>query len=177
MDPGREDALASLERLLALDGVRGVLVHPWEETIPANHPHVVALARAAAARGVPAVVEAGHPMVAEAMALSDLAGRVEGAVIMTRGGQVNMSGLGQQSADFAMEAARNLHALSTGVYRQDWLERAVARFGAERLLHGSAAPVFSLGFQLERLRRAAMSEDERRLVLGGNAVRLFGLAT
>lgn len=175
VDPWRDDARAALELLLERETVRGLLVHPWEETIPANHPRVVALARAAVARGRPAVVEAGHPLLAEALALADLAHQIEGPVVMTRGGQVNMSGLGQRSADLALEAAPNLHALSVGVYRQDWLERTVERLGPERLLHGSSAPLFSLGFELERLRRAAMSDHERALVLGGNAVRLFGV--
>lgn len=176
VDPWRDDAVAAVERLLAYDAVRGVLVHPWEETVPANHPRVVAVARAAAARGLPVVVEAGYPMLAEALSLADLARQVGGPVVMTRGGQLNMSGLGQQSADLALEAASNLHTLSAGVYRQDWLERAVERFGAERLLHGSGAPVFSLGFELERLRRAAMAGPARQLVLGDNARRLFRLS-
>jgi uncharacterized protein len=53
----------------------------------------------------------------------------------------------------------------------------VRRFGAERLLHGSCAPVFDLGYELERVRRADMEDDERAAVMGGNAAALFGLAT
>ena len=96
---------------------------------------------------------------------------------MTRGGQVNMAGLAQQSADLALDAAPNLCALSAGMYRQDWLEGCVRQFGAERLLHGSCAPVFDLGYEAQRVRQAQMTDDERAAVLGGNAARLFGLAT
>ena len=157
--------------------MRGLLLHPWEETFPANGERAVALAGAAAARGYPVLVEAGHPLVAEALSLADLARRVDGTVVMTRGGQVNMAGLAQQSADLALAAAPNLCALSAGMYRQDWLEGCVRQFGATRLLYGSCAPVFDLGYEVERVHRAQMGDDERAAVLGGNAAALFGLAT
>ena len=177
LDPWQDDTPARLAALLEHPAVRGLLLHPWEETFSANSDRAVALAGAAAARGYPVLVEAGHPLVAEALSLSDLARRVDGIVVMTRGGQVNMAGLAQQSADFALDAAPNLRALSAGMYRQDWLEGCVRRFGAERLLHGSCAPVFDLGYELERVRRAHMEDDERAAVMGGNAAALFGLAT
>ncbi len=177
LDPWQDDARDRLAALLAHPSVRGLLLHPWEETFPANSERALALAALAAAHGRPVVVEAGHPLVAEALSLADLARRVDGTVVMTRGGQVNMSGLAQQSADLALAAAPNLRALSAGMYRQDWLESCVRQFGAERLLHGSCAPVFDLGYEAERGRHAQMSDDDRAAVMGGNAVALFGLAT
>jgi predicted TIM-barrel fold metal-dependent hydrolase len=175
LDPWQDDTPDRLVALLGHPAVRGLLLHPWEETFSANCERAVVLAGVAAARGYPVLVEAGHPLLAEALALSDLARRVDGTVVMTRGGQVNMAGLAQQSADLALAAAPNLRALSAGMYRQDWLEGCVRRFGAERLLHGSCAPVFDLGYELERVRRAAMQDDERAAVMGGNAAELFGL--
>jgi uncharacterized protein len=177
LDPWQDGAPARLTALLEHPSVRGLLLHPWEETFSANGERAVALAVQTAACGYPVVVEAGHPLVAEALSLADLARRVDGTVVMTRGGQVNMAGLAQQSADLALEAAPNLCALSAGMYRQDWLESCVRHFGAERLLHGSCAPVFDLGYELQRARHARMSDAERAAVLGGNAVALFGLAT
>jgi hypothetical protein len=177
LDPWQADAAEQLARLLEHPAVRGLLLHPWEETFPANHERALALAAQAAAAGRPVVVEAGHPLVAEALALADLARGVDGTVVMTRGGQVNLSGLAQQSADLALEAAPNLRALTAGMYRQDWLEGCVRRFGAARLLLGSCAPVFDLGYEAERPRHAAMGDDERAAVMGGNATVLFGLAT
>ena len=177
LDPWQASAPARLAALLEHPSVRGLLLHPWEETFSANSERAVALAGQAAASGYPVVVEAGHPLVAEALSLADLARRVEGTVVMTRGGQVNMAGLAQQSADLALEAAPNLCALTAGMYRQDWLESCVRHFGAARLLHGSCAPVFDLGYELQRAQHARMNDSERAAVLGGNAVALFGLAT
>ena len=155
--------------------MRGVLVHPWEETVPANHARVRALAQRAAAAGRPTIVETGWPFLSEALAVADLARGLDGPVIMTRGGQVNMAGLAQQSADMALETTPNLLALVCGVYRMDWIERAVPTFGPERILHGSSAPVFDLGFELERLRRAEIEPEARAISMGGAAARLFGL--
>jgi hypothetical protein len=90
---------------------------------------------------------------------------------------VNLAGLAQQSADLALEAAPNLCALTAGMYRQDWLEGCVRRFGAARLLLGSCAPVFDLAYEAQRPRHAQMGDDERAAVMGGNAMVLFGLAT
>jgi predicted TIM-barrel fold metal-dependent hydrolase len=177
LDPWQDDAADRLAALLEHPAVRGLLLHPWEETFPANSDRAVALAGIAAAQGYPVLVEAGHPLVAEALSLSDLARRVDGTVVMTRGGQVNMAGLAQQSADFALAAAPNLCALSAGMYRQDWLESCVRRCGAARLLYGSCAPVFDLGYEVERVHHAQMDDDARDAVLGGNAAALFGLAT
>jgi predicted TIM-barrel fold metal-dependent hydrolase len=177
LDPWQDGAPDRLARLLEHPAVRGLLLHPWEETFPANHERALALAVQAAAYGRPVIVEAGHPLVAEALSLADLARRVEGTVVMTRGGQVNMAGLAQQSADLALDAAPNLCALSAGMYRQDWLEGCVRLYGAERLLYGSCAPVFDIGYEAERVRRAHMADDERAAVIGGNAVALFGLST
>ena len=144
LDPWREDAAQRLRELLAHPAVRGLLLHPWEETFPANSERAVALAAHTAALGYPAVVEAGHPLLAEALSLADLARQVDGTVVMTRGGQINMAGLAQQSADLALEAAPNLRSLSAGMYRAGLAGGARAVFGAERLLHGSCAPVFDL---------------------------------
>ena len=179
LDPWQDDAADRLAALLEHPAVRGLLLHPWEETFPAN-----SRARRRARRrwppraGYPVLVEAGHPLVAEALSLSDLARRVDGTVVMTRGGQVNMAGLAQQSADLALDAAPNLRALSAGMYRQDWLEGCVRQFGAERLLHGSCAPVFDLGYELQRVRQRADGQTtSARRCMGGNAAALFGLAT
>ena len=76
LDPWQDDAAARLPRLLEHPAVRGLLLHPWEETFAANSRAArVALAAQAAARGYPVVVEAGHPLVAEALSLADLARR------------------------------------------------------------------------------------------------------
>lgn len=93
------------------------------------------LARLAADAGRATVVETGFPMFAEAPKVAELARAVApGAVVATRGAQLNMSGLGQRNADLALERAPNLSVSMAGMHRQDWLERVIHRFGPERVL-------------------------------------------
>lgn len=176
IDPWDDEAPATLAGLLERDAVAGLLLHPWEETFPANHERAVVLARLAADAGRTIVVEAGFPLLAEALAVAELARAVAPApVVATRGLQLNMSGLGQRSADLALESAPNLHIHAAGMYRQDWLEQTILAVGPDRVLFGSLCPVFDQQLELARLLDAPLGADDRHRVLGGNAADLFGV--
>lgn len=54
------------------------------------------------------------------------------------------------------------------------VEEFVDRFGAERLLYGSAAPLHYPEAQWLRVTRAEVSDEEKEKILGGNAAALFG---
>lgn len=175
VDPWEKDAADVAERALAAGAV-GVFAHPWEETFRVNdHALLAPLTAMLAGSGRPLVVEAGWPWLAEPGQLADLARRApEVPIVATRGGHMNMSGLSGQTAFQALATAPNLSVMTSGVYRQDWLEQVIADLGAERLLYGSLAP--ALDQRLEILRPTALvDEAARTAVLGGNAVRLFGL--
>jgi uncharacterized protein len=63
---------------------------------------------------------------------------------------------------------------TSGVYREDFLEGVVERFGAERLLYASAFPQFDPRLELLRVRWAPkLGDDAREAILGGNATRLL----
>ena len=51
--------------------------------------------------------------------------------------------------------------------------RAVDDFGAKRMLFGSNAPFQYVSSSLLKIRRASISEDERKLILSGNAMRVL----
>lgn len=175
VDPWEKDAAATAEHALAAGAV-GLFLHPWEETFRVNdHALLAPLLELLAWTERPLVVEAGWPWLAEPGQLADLARRTpEVPVLATRGGHMNMSGLSGQTAFQALATAPNLSVLTSGVYRQDWLEQVVGELGPERLLYGSLAPV--LDPRLELLRPSALADDAaRELVLGGNALRMFGL--
>ena len=63
---------------------------------------------------------------------------------------------------------------TTGVYREDFLEGVVERFGAGRLLFASGFPRFDPRLELLRVRWAPnLDEQSRAAILGGNAARLL----
>jgi hypothetical protein len=165
-----EEAAAEAERCLGELGCIGLFLHPWEETYRVNGPAVAEVIP----DGVPVVVAAGYPWLSEGLQVGELA-RARGGrpLIATNGGQINISGLGQTDVELALAANENLVLQTSGVYREDFLEGVVARFGAERLLYASGYPYFDPRLELLRVRWAHFDEDAKDAILGGNAQRLL----
>lgn len=168
------DAVAELRRCVLRLGLRGLVLHPMEEGYTINDEPAVQLIREAGSLGVPVIVAAGYPWVSHASQIRSVAEQAEGtAIIMSHGGQINISGLAQADAFLALETCRNLYIGTNGVYRQDFLEECIEAFGPERVLFTSMAPVFHQGFELDRVRSIRMKEADRPLVLGENMGRIM----
>jgi predicted TIM-barrel fold metal-dependent hydrolase len=170
-----DDALARLTDAVTDGGAKGVFLHPAEEHFRINDELVRPIAERATELGVPILVATGFHCMSEAAQVARFAQWCpETPVVMTNGGQLNISGMGQFDAQLALESA-NIHILTSGVYREDFLERMVTRFGADRLLFASFAPQFDVRYEHQRVLKVHVTDYERRLVLAGNAQRLFGL--
>ena len=50
----------------------------------------------------------------------------------------------------------------------------MAKFGPERLPFATAAPLFTMRYERQRVDLAHFGDTERDLILGGNASRIFG---
>lgn len=121
------------------------------------------------------MVAAGYHLLAEPLQLGTAAPWTPGnPVVLTNGGQLNVSGMAQFDAELAL-ANPNVHVHTSGMYREDFLERAVATFGPERLLFATAAPLFGMAYERARVDLAHFDDDARALILGGNTARVFGL--
>ena len=175
VDPRQgEGAIIELRRCVLRLELRGLLLHPMEEGYTINDPPAVRLVREAGSLGVPVVVAAGYPWVAHAQQIRSVAEEAEETIIvMSHGGQINISGLAQADAFLAMQACGNLCIGTNGVYRQDFLEKCIEAFGRERVLFTSMAPVFDQGFELDRVRSIKMDDSNRKFVLGVNVVRIL----
>jgi uncharacterized protein len=170
--PDRLVAFARIDPLAPVStrGAKGLFLHPWEDAFRVTDPAVDAVLD-----GRPVIVATGYPFVSEALQVAELARRhPETTFVATNGGQINISGLGQEDAFLALEACPNLHVQTSGVYREDFLEGVVERFGAERLVYASAWPQFDPRLELLRVRWAPnLGEDARAAILRGNATRLL----
>ena len=71
------------------------------------------------------------------------------------------------------ELFENLHLDLSFVMDAGGVEDMVSRFGAEKLLFGSAFPARYMGSMLAVVRAAAISEKDRALIFGGNLERLL----
>jgi uncharacterized protein len=174
IDPRQgEDAIAELRRCVLQLGLKGLVLHPMEEGYTINETPAVRLVREAGFLGVPVMVAAGYPWVSHALQIRSVAEQAEGTIIMSHGGQINISGLAQADAFLALETCDSLYIGTNGVYRQDFLEECIDAFGPERVLFTSMAPVFHQGFELDRVRSIKMKDSDRPLLLGGNMTRIL----
>ena len=176
VDPRQgEDAIAELRRCVLRLGFKGLMLHPMEEGYTVNDAPAVLLVREAGLLGVPVIVAAGYPWVSHALQVRALAEEAtDTTIIMSHGGQINISGLAQADAFLALEACANLRIGTNGVYRHDFLEECIEAFGPERVLFASMSPVFDQGFELERARSIRMDDADQSLVLGENLLRVLG---
>lgn len=169
-----EDAVAELERCFGTLGLAGLFLHPWEETFRVSAPFVDPVVEVARGHGRPVIVAAGYPFLSEGLQVGELARRFPDVrFVATNGGQLNISGLGQTDVELALAANANLSVQTAGVYREDFLENVVGRFGAERLLFASAFPVYDPRLELRRGEWMHVPEQARAAVLGGNAARIL----
>lgn len=176
VDPNTEDAAAEARRCLDELGLFGLYLQPREEVFAINDPRVDRVVAVAAAAGRPVVVASGHPWVSEAPQVAELAGRFPDVVfVLTNGGQLNISGLGQLDALFALQSRPNLVLQTGGVYRQDFIEGVVRRFGTDRMMFASGSPQLDPAYEVLRAREAHLSDEEKAAVLGGTAARVFRL--
>lgn len=177
VDPRQPSAAAEASRCLDELGMVGIFLHPWEDAISVVDPRVDAVVAVCESRGRPLVVAAGYPWVSEAAQIADLALRFPDVpFLLGNGGQINISGLGQQSVWLALERCPNLFITTTGVYRADFLAAVVEELGPSRLLFASQSPEYDAEFELDRVQLGRFDEEARQRVLRHNAISLFGLA-
>lgn len=175
VDPRRPDCEEETERCLADLRLRGIYLHPWEDAFCIAEPIVDRVMSICLSHRVPVVVATGYPWVSEAPQVAELARRFPKVpIIMTNGGQINISGLGQRNAWLALTEHPNIFITTAGVYREDFLEEVITRISPRRVLFGSLSPLYDQDYELHRVQWAHVSESVKEEVLGGNAQELFG---
>jgi uncharacterized protein len=171
-----DDAIGAVFEAIVSDKFRALLLHPAEEYFRINHPLVRRIAQRAEDLHLPVVVATGYPALSEAAQITQFAQWCPAApVILTNGGQLNISGLGQADANLALELS-NVYVQTSGVYRDDWIARVVSQFGAERIMFASSEPLMEFAYELKRIQLAHVTDEAKALILGGNSSRLFKLA-
>lgn len=172
LTPRQPEASARLlEHAVRERGFKGLKLHPVSFAMPPGHPDVVSLIRAAARLRAPVLFHSGDDGQSTPLEIAPAAAACPEAVII----------LGHMGGYFhtgdAIEVARAYPnvALETSAMPYPWRIRdAVRAIGAERVLFGSDGPGCQPALELDKVRRAGLSEPELELVLGGNLVRLLG---
>lgn len=173
----RADAEAALAVAFDRLGLRGLVLHPWEEPFAINDPLVFPLVEMAIRRSLPVMLEAGYPILSHPLQCADLARRFpDGVFIMTHGGQLDSSGWSMTDAELVMRNNPNIIMETAGLFADELLERLPGEIGRERLVFGSHSPWLNLDLELKRIERAHIDDDIRTAILADNALRIFGLA-
>ncbi len=168
------EAVAEARRCMTDLGCTGLFLHPGEEAYPIRQ--ATSVLEVAAEHRVPVVVAAGLYALSEPLQIWELAtAHPTVPIVMTSGGQINISGLGMVDAWLALQRAPNLHVMTNGEYRQDFIERLARDLDPARLLQGSFTPYFDMQYERSRVANARLDSAARSLVEGGNACRLFHL--
>jgi predicted TIM-barrel fold metal-dependent hydrolase len=177
VDPRQGDrAISEVERSVKELDLKGVFLHPWEEGYRTNADFVIPIVKRATELGVTVMIATGYPWVSHALQVANLAEKVpEAKIIMTHGGQINISGLAQADAALALRSNKNIYMETSGVYRQDFIEEAIEEFGADRVLFGSNSPKMHQGFEFDRALSATKNNSKQEMVLGKSVAQLLNL--
>lgn len=176
IDPWQPDAQQTLRDAIQSMGMCALYLDPWYEHFRADHEITHDLLSYAQEISLPVIIASGYPWQSEALQVLKLALRwPEVTFIMTNGGQINISGLGQADVTLALQKASNLLIETAGVYRQDFLEESVQEFSAQRVLFGSGSPYFDQAFEAKRVELLKVDLQEKQAITSGNALRLFAV--
>ena len=176
IDPWQPDAAQMLLWGVESLGLEALYLNPWEETFRADIEQLDEILAVASENKIPVLISAGYPWLSEALQVCKLAARwPEVPIVMTNGGQINISGLGQADVVLALKKAPNLYFDTAGIYRQDFIEEVAEEFGGERVLFGSGAPYFDQQYELMRIRVAKVSQNNRQAMIYGNSHHLLNM--
>lgn len=170
IDPWQGDAgLNELKRAHEQLGLRGLLLHPWEELFQIASPIVYPLVEYSTENNMPVVIEAGYPLVSHPLDIAELAARYpEALFIATHGLQLDSSAFALTDAEIAMRECNNIIMETSGMYAPDVMETLVRDLGADRLIFGSHTPWLNLELEVERARLLNLSPAQKAAIMGGN---------
>jgi predicted TIM-barrel fold metal-dependent hydrolase len=164
------DAVAALERCFDEYGFRGFTFDPeWEHVDPRDQTLVYPLVQAAAERGLPVLVECSWSPISPASFWRLAEDFPKTPVILSH--------LGFRLQDDAVHLASRVPNIyletSDHMY---FLGHVAEAIGADRLLFGSNAPFSVPEAELLKVTmRNDLSDEDKALILGGNAARLHPL--
>lgn len=169
----RQESLSLLSRAVGELGFRGLKLHPVSSLAHPSGEDTIALIRRAGELGVPTLFHCGDEPMTTPLSIEPAAAACPDSVVIL--GHMG----GYFHVDEALEVAErqsNIVLETSATPYPEKIKEAVERIGAERVVFGSDGPVSSPVLEREKVMIAGLSAEETSLVLGGNAVRLLGLA-
>jgi predicted TIM-barrel fold metal-dependent hydrolase len=169
-----DESLKLLGRAVTDLGFRGLKLHPVSTRVHPGKAETIALIRAAGELGVPTLFHCGDELMTTPMSIAPAAAACPDSKIILghMGGYFHVD----EAIDVA-ERHDNIILETSAMPYPEKIREAVDRIGPERVIFGSDGPVSSPVLEREKIMIAGLSDEETRLVLGGNAVTLLGVSS
>jgi len=169
-----EESVVELERCLTDLGMRGAKFHPWLQGMSMSHPVMDDLVSLCGEKDVPVIFHDGTPCYSMSSQVGGLALRFPDTTFV-----LGHAGLLEcwRSAISYMNRSDNLWCTLCGPYLGA-IQAILDNVDNSRIMWGSdfgfgwADPI---DYRLNLLNYAEMSDESRGMVMGGNAIRLFGI--
>jgi len=172
LNPWLENSAELLERSVLADGVKGLKLHPADECFDADDTIVHPLLEVAEKRRIPVVLHSG---VTARPAIIGMAADRFPSVKMV------LLHLGTSLYQDCMFVAKKCDNVFLETSQCPYLHRIsrmlVDKVGADRVLWGSDIPYHYEEIEKRKVELAGLREDEMRLVMGENALRLVNMST
>lgn len=168
---------AELENCLSKPAFVGIKMHPDVHRYPVGGEGYRVAWEYAHARGLPVLSHVWHGSSFSAPGMfRELAGNYGGAKVIL--GHSGGSPEGHEECARVAKEFPNVYLDTCGSqHYYGSLERLVSAVGAERILFGTDLPFIDPRPQLGRVLFSTISDDDKRLILGLNALRLFNFET
>jgi predicted TIM-barrel fold metal-dependent hydrolase len=165
-----ELALEEFDRCVLENGMVGVKMYPVLPSWKADETSVFPLIEKIAKARVPALIHA-EPL----DALFNLADRFPDATILVAHSGTGCSLLGAPGIIHEVKRLENLYLdTATSHLEANMVEEAVRVLGADRVIYGTDYPLLEPNAQIQRVKSAKISEEDKRLILGENMMHLIG---
>ena len=171
--PNPHDGRAlSLVRESVKWGFRGIKLHPLVHAFLPTDEEVLPIVEFAGRERLPVAIHSGHPPFSLPWSIGELAELYpEVRVVMLHMGHAH--GVYIKAAIDTAKKHDNIVLETSGVSMHSKIKEAVDRVGEARVVFGSDYPFHDYSVELQKVRVAGLTENQRELVLYENAKRLL----
>lgn len=150
LDEAKSGVLKS--SLLTHPNCLSLYLHPFEDGFRLTEPGLLQIVQNDRT-DKPVMVAGGYPLFSQAEQCEHFARQIyPRKLIVSSAGQIDICGAHLEAAYQMMENCENVIAETSGIYRQDFIEKLILDFSPERVVYGSGAPFFDSSFECLRYR-------------------------
>ncbi len=175
VNPREADAADEVRRCYEVLGIGALKLHPWLQGFSCSDQYMDPLYEVCAELGIPITFHDGSPPYASTLQCADVARRYPELTVIL--GHAGNNDQWRQARDIACEWP-NVYLTMSGPSMLA-MQSIVDTVPAERIMYGSdfgwgASGTVLIRYRLHKVQALKMDDTTRQLVLGGNALRLFG---